>query len=726
MKPTFALSLIALALASAGLAETAAAEVVRIKSCRSDSGRFSTKAFRDAGTSGMLRFRHCNRGSEKGLVTRNRIRSKPVKRGAVAVFELRAAPGTEFSTYTWKGRIRRVDCRYTTEIYAVRPATPSRPRLVKPITGKTAGVDCPPRNRAQSSGSFGGVYDVRGTTRIVQRVICAGKRVCSARANNYVRTRQSVVKAVDTTAPLVSITGGDLVRTGWVSGARTVAYHVTDALGVKKAQLILRGTGLATDARPCDSSSVIPCASGPGTLSLDTAGKTPEGPQQIVVAGEDAAGNVGYSAPEVAYIDNTAPLAVPVAAEGGEGWRNTNGFAARWGNPPEPERAPISAAHYRLCRAGGPCREADVRRGGGIARLGGVEVPSPGDWTLRMWREDEAGNRSEGNASEPIRLRYDPEAPKVAFEPVAAPDPTLVAVNAVDGLSGVGGGQIEMSREGSGSWQGLRTALRGGRLEARIDDSGHPAGRYLLRARASDRAGNTAVTDRRSDGSVAAVTLPLRAGAALRGGFARARKGKRRGVRLKRAARVRRGRLFTVAGTVRGAGGGGLPGATVFVVERPVGGADRLRGTTVADSRGRYRYRLRATTSATIRLVYFGTPLISGAIRDLKLAVPARSSLRARRRTLLNGQAQVFRGRVTPRPGLSAGKLVELQTVLAGRWQTFRTVRANALGRWRIAYRFRRTSGTVRYRFRARLPREAGYPFATGHSRTIAVTVRGR
>ena len=30
-----------------------------------------------------------------------------------------------------------------------------------------------------------------------------------------------------------------------------------------------------------------------------------------------------------------------------------------------------------------------------------------------------------------------------------------------------------------------------------------------------------------------------------------------------------------------------------------------------------------------------------------------------------------------------------------------------------------------RYRFRARLPREAGYPFA-GRTRTVAVTVRGR
>ena len=63
---------------------------------------------------------------------------------------------------------------------------------------------------------------------------------------------------------------------------------------------------------------------------------------------------------------------------------------------------------------------------------------------------------------------------------------------------------------------------------------------------------------------------------------------------------------------------------------------------------------------------------------------------------------------------------------LSGRWQTFRTMRTDAAGRWAIRYRFRRTRGVQRYRFRARLPREASYPFAAGGSRSLTVRVRGR
>ena len=62
---------------------------------------------------------------------------------------------------------------------------------------------------------------------------------------------------------------------------------------------------------------------------------------------------------------------------------------------------------------------------------------------------------------------------------------------------------------------------------------------------------------------------------------------------------------------------------------------------------------------------------------------------------------------------------------LSDRWQTFRTTRTDAAGRWAIRYRFKRTRGVQRFRFRARLPREAGYPFAAGASRSLTVRVRG-
>jgi hypothetical protein len=53
-------------------------------------------------------------------------------------------------------------------------------------------------------------------------------------------------------------------------------------------------------------------------------------------------------------------------------------------------------------------------------------------------------------------------------------------------------------------------------------------------------------------------------------------------------------------------------------------------------------------------------------------------------------------------------------------------VRTDPAGRWAIPYRFKRTRGVQRYRFRARLPHETNYPFVTGKSRSLTVRVRGQ
>ena len=67
-----------------------------------------------------------------------------------------------------------------------------------------------------------------------------------------------------------------------------------------------------------------------------------------------------------------------------------------------------------------------------------------------------------------------------------------------------------------------------------------------------------------------------------------------------------------------------------------------------------------------------------------------------------------------------------MQVRQPGRWQTFKTVRSAAAGQWEVRYHFTRTFGTVNYRFRVRLPAEAGYPFTAGISRVVTVRVTGR
>ena len=81
---------------------------------------------------------------------------------------------------------------------------------------------------------------------------------------------------------------------------------------------------------------------------------------------------------------------------------------------------------------------------------------------------------------------------------------------------------------------------------------------------------------------------------------------------------------------------------------------------------------------------------------------------------------RIATGRIPP-----AGKLIEVQVFVRGRWRTFATTRSARRGSWHYDYRFDGTRGVQRYRFRARIPQESGYPFATGRSRVTQVRVRG-
>ena len=107
----------------------------------------------------------------------------------------------------------------------------------------------------------------------------------------------------------------------------------------------------------------------------------------------------------------------------------------------------------------------------------------------------------------------------------------------------------------------------------------------------------------------------------------------------------------------------------------------------------------------------------------MRLVVPAASSIRVNRRRVLNGQPVSFHGRLRAPRG---DKLVELQVRFSNGWQTFRTTRTGPESKWRVRYRFARSCGLARYRFRLRIPREGDYPYATGTSPTAHVKVRGQ
>ena len=137
------------------------------------------------------------------------------------------------------------------------------------------------------------------------------------------------------------------------------------------------------------------------------------------------------------------------------------------------------------------------------------------------------------------------------------------------------------------------------------------------------------------------------------------------------------------------------------------------------DATGRFKFKALRGPSRVVRFRYPGSPLVRARTAEVEISVKATTTLRTNRKRVVNGEDIVLSGRVLGQPLPPVGKLVQLQAYSRGRWITFATPRADATtGRWSYRYRFTSTRGTVRYRFRARVPREAGFPYASGTSRS--------
>lgn len=256
----------------------------------------------------------------------------------------------------------------------------------------------------------------------------------------------------------------------------------------------------------------------------------------------------------------------------------------------------------------------------------------------------------------------------------------------------------------------------------------------MLRATARDKAGNQNSTNLRLDGRPMEVTLPLRTPTlvtssllmrrTIHGRPRRHKGGRRRPVPVQRA-RVQLGRRVRVVGQVRTRSGQGLPAVEVQLLSRNVSAAEQQLAVVRTDGRGRFSYVVRASATSVLRAVYTGSPTTLPSQHEVGVLVPAASTIVTRPHRVLNGGSVTFRGRLRSLPVPALGKLVELQVVLSSQWQTFRTVRTDLNGSWEVGYHFRRTCGRLRYRFRAKLPAEAGYAFEGGHTRGVTVRVRG-
>ena len=313
-----------------------------------------------------------------------------------------------------------------------------------------------------------------------------------------------------------------------------------------------------------------------------------------------------------------------------------------------------------------------------------LQVPAPGEYTLRVWLEDAAGNHDAERASDPISLRFDDEAPTAVFERSRRGDP----------LVGRGVGRRPRGRCRGRVDRGAPCRRAG------VAGPGEPGSRATGWSATLDDA---ALAGRRLRAACAScATAPATSAPATGGGTARRcacrflREPRRESCCARRRCKRRRG------GGRAACRGRGRSAATGHRPRRAACGrssACRARGSPWRPSRaaaaasrrvrdgrhGRRRPVLVRAPAAGHRAPcdsdYGGTRVIRPAAAEVRILVPrplldrGRPPLRAQRP---GGHASAGGWRGGPIP--DGGKLIDLQAFYRGRWRTFATPRTDARG----------------------------------------------
>jgi hypothetical protein len=180
------------------------------------------------------------------------------------------------------------------------------------------------------------------------------------------------------------------------------------------------------------------------------------------------------------------------------------------------------------------------------------------------------------------------------------------------------------------------------------------------------------------------------------------------------------------SGQLSDAAGNAVPSAPVCIVSRAAGIGGPLlplaRVTTGAD--GRFTVPLARGSSRELVAIY---RVDGGALTGrATLRVIPHVTLHPSRSSLRNGQLLRFKGTVSGGPIPSRGVLVQVEAWDGTGWSLVRQAHAKgAAGRFQVSHRFRYTTGTQRYTFRAHIVTQAAYPYLAGVSSRIHVRVHG-
>ena len=754
--------LVAIGVATAGTPDAAQAGSFRVSACGPANGIFipAQNSPLYTVTQSCPKKEGSSEGAGTGLNTATVLTTGLVGYLYSAAWTVSAPPGAVFGELSFNRFVQRANDNWTVALGADNGAGGGGAFLDGFAANDGSGAHDSARWQSR-------VVNAGGRTRINAGVLCGNPTGCGT-VFGQVRARYAIadvdLQVIDSTVPSVTL-GGPLAAGGWVGRQARLDVLATDNVGIRTVTAGggERQTGLpisADNGKVPNSSLDLTCYYDRPKPCPDIINDSynidltplPDGPSQsFQLMATDAADNFVRTRTTI-NVDNTAPTApLEVTVAGGDGWKQTNSFALSWQNPVQ-SSAPIVAARYQLCRAadGAGCIEGR-QTGPNLTSLQDIKVPGVGEWRLRIALEDAAGNYALVTGAD-ATLRFDNLAPTPPiFQPLDPNDPTSLAAEVADQGSGVTSGTIAFRQVGSsGPWQPLPTTVNDGTLRARLDDRRLRPATYELAATAVDGAGNATTSDRRVNGSKAELTAPLRVPMQVRLASrpvittkqtcrtkrVRNRQGRLvkkrvcRQVSLRpprplRNLRIAFGKRRQIFGALTSRDGRPLAGVQVILRARAgrLGAQTQRVATVKTNSAGRFSYLARGTQSRRLLAIYPGTTTIGYAAAQANIRVPAKVKLRATPTAVRNGKSTTFTGRLVGGP-IPPSKLVALQVIVRGEWRPFKTVRADASGRFQALYRFALTRTTSRYRFRAVAPREATYPYDTGASRPLNVLVR--
>ncbi|MDQ2623514.1 MAG: hypothetical protein M3Y45_10810 [Actinomycetota bacterium] len=595
---------------------------------------------------------------------------------------------------------------------------------------KLATTDTARRDFRQSFSPFATAFE--------SRLLCArtSDKRCLTDKSSLAGVRALTFTIDDPHSPVAAVSGA-LTGTGWMRGHQSLNFSNRDTgSGLRFAETAVDGTVRVRSEHTCSKVSVggqlraarmQPCATtAAGTHSLSTATLS-DGPHRLLHCAIDFAGSYGCTPEGTILTDNTAP-GVPreLTVTGGDGWRKTNGFALGWVVPGQGAASPVVASRLRMTGADG--FNSGVRPGSATDAADGLLVPRAGEFPVRVWLVDAAGNELE-ESSAGATLRFDDIPPTAYF--LEPPDgrPEQLRVPVADVHSGVASGQVSIRREAGGQWQDLPTALAGEpgeqQLTARFPSEELDPGVWIIQARVLDRAGNETVTTRRGNGSRVTIRSPVKIETEIAARLA----GPRASGSTLRIGYRQRARL---TGQLTGRGRDGLGGQTLRVTESPRSGSRQgiLTHTVSTGSDGRFAITLRRGASRHVSVTYAGTDRFTrSSAGPFELKVRGDLTLRAGPRNLKTGKRVRFRGRVGAKLARRPlrGSLVAIQYLerKTGRWRPVLVTRTNRVGKYRAGYRFRYITGTARIRLRAVLLPAPGFPYVSAASKKVLIRVRG-